>query len=151
VRKILPDLLVGPGIAPADVARLRRAGVTAVLSLQEPGADILDGAMARIRAACARPPEILWRNVAIRDYDPEDLIRRLPDALTALRELIGGGRVVYLHCCEGVNRAPSVALAHLVFERRLELDEALETLLAAHAQARPYEQFLAWIRDPKRR
>ncbi len=147
MRSILPELLVGPGIAPADVPRLRRAGVTAVLSLQEPGADILDGAMARIRAACAAPPEILWRNVAIRDYDPDDLVRRLPEALAALRELVGSGRVVYLHCCEGVNRAPSVALAHLVFDRGLDVETALEALLAAHAQARPYEQFLAWIRS----
>jgi len=146
VRAILPDLLVGPAIAPADVARLRRAGVTGVLSLQEPGADILATAMARIRAACAAPPAIAWRNVAIRDYDPDDLIARLPDALAALAELRAGGGVVYLHCCEGVNRAPSIALAHLVLERAMPLDDALAALAAAHAQARPYREFVRWMR-----
>lgn len=138
---------MGPGIGPHDVARLRRAGVTGILSLQEPGVDIRDDALERIRAACAALPDVAWRNVAIRDYDPQDLIRRVPAAIAALRGLVAERRVVYLHCCEGVNRAPSIALAYLVLERGIALDDALDRLRDAHAGARPYAEFLTWLRS----
>ena len=147
MRRIAEALLVGPGIGPQDVPRLRRAGVGGIVSLQEPDVDIRSDAIARIRAACAAEPSIAWRNVAIRDYDPHDLIRRVPSVLDALRELIAQDRIVYLHCCEGVNRAPSAALAYLVLERGMAVDDALERLLAAHTGARPYAEFVAWMRS----
>ena len=147
MRRITPTLVVGPGITADDVPRLRRSGITAILSLQQPGGDIRVEAMARVRAACAIEPAIAYENVAIRDYDPHDLIRRLPDAITTLRELTAHGRTVYLHCCEGVNRAPSAALAYLVLERGMAVDDALERLRAAHAGARPYAEFVAWMRS----
>jgi hypothetical protein len=143
---VTPALLVGPSITAADVPRLRRAGVRGILSLQEPGPDIRVEAIERVRAACLAAPPIAWRNVPVRDYDPADLVARLPDALAALRELAPRGPV-YLHCCEGVNRAPSVAVAFLVLACEHPLDDALALLRAAHPVARPYDAFLDWLRD----
>lgn len=150
MRRISHDLLVGPAITAEDLPRLRRAGVTGILSLQQPGVDILEDAVARIRVACATPPGVAWRNVAIRDYDPHDLIRQVPAAVASLRALLAEKRVVYVHCCEGVNRAPSIALAYLVLERGIGIEAALEQLLAAHGGARPYAEFLTWVRSPGR-
>jgi protein-tyrosine phosphatase len=123
VTRLTSALAFGPVVTPADTARLRRFGVTAVLSLQESGADVRADAVERMRRACA--PDIDFRHVGVRDYDPDDLIRKLPAVLAALAELHAGGRVTYVHCCEGVNRAPSAALAYLVLNEGVELDDAL--------------------------
>jgi len=138
---------VGPGIWVPDIARLRRAGITAILSLQEPGSDILPAAQDAIRLACATPPPIAYRNVGIRDYDPRDLIDKLPAALEALRGLEAEGHRTYVHCCEGVNRAPSVALGFLVLAAARSVAQGLAELRAAHPDARPYEEFVAWLRE----
>ena len=145
MRRIAATLLVGPGISPADVPRLRLHGVSGVLSLQEAGVDLPLAAIERLRAACA--PSIAYRNVSIRDYDPVDLIDKVGAGLAALAELHAEGRVVYLHCCEGVNRAPSLALGYLVLTEGLPLDEALAHLRAAHPASRPYPAFLDWLRE----
>ena len=136
---------MGAGIGPEDVPRLRRGGVTGILSLQQTGPDIRPEAVERIRRACASSPAIAHRNVPIRDYDPHDLIARLPEALAAVRELSGSDRLVYVHCNEGVNRAPSVALGVLVLDRELPVAEALARVERAHPGARPYEEFVRWL------
>jgi hypothetical protein len=141
-----PWLRIGPGLVPGDLPRLRRAGVRAILSLQEPG-DIAPAAVEGIRVACAAPPEVAYRRVPIRDYDPGDLVARLPAAVAELDRLLEGGRIVYLHCTEGVNRAPSVALGHAVLSLGEPCDAALARLRAAHPMARPYDLFIDWLRS----
>lgn len=144
MRRIRPTLYVGPAAHPQDIQRLRRAGVTAVLSLQEPVRDLPEAAIERIREACGE--SVAYRNVSVRDYDPHDLIRRLPDVLEVLADLHRGGHVVYVHCCEGVNRSPSVALAYLVRSEGLSVDEALAHLAELYPVGRPYAEFVDWLR-----
>jgi dual specificity protein phosphatase-like protein len=147
VKRVADSLYVGPGIWVQDLARLRRAGITAILSLQQPGSDILPAAQQAIREACQAPPEVAYRNVAIRDYDPRDLIDKLPAALDALCGLAADGHRTYVHCCEGVNRAPSVALGFLVLVSAHSVSQGLSRLHAAHPDARPYPEFVAWLRE----
>lgn len=144
MRRIRPRLLVGPAAHPQDLLRLKRAGVTAVLSLQEPGRDLPQAAIERIRAACG--DAIVYRNVGVRDYDPHDLIRRLPAVLEALQELQRDGHVVYVHCCEGVNRSPSVVLAYLVRIEGMDVDAALEHQREIDPVGRPYAEFVDYLR-----
>ena len=146
MRRIRPSLFVGPAALPEDIRRLQRAGVTAVLSLQEPVRDLPEAVIQRIREACGEA--VAYRNVAVRDYDPYDLIRRLPAVLEALVELHRAGHVVYVHCCEGVNRAPSVCLAYLVKIEGLEVDDAIEELAHVDPVGRPYAEFVDWLRRP---
>ena len=145
MRRIRPNLFVGPAAHPQDILHLKRAGVTAVLSLQEPVRDIPEAAIARIRAACGEA--IVYRNVSVRDYDPHDLIRHLPEALAALAELLRAGHVVYVHCCEGVNRSPSVILAYLVRIEGMDVDTALEHQRQIDPVGRPYAEFVEWLRQ----
>ncbi len=144
MRRIRANLLIGPSVHPTDLPRLRRAGVNAILSLQEGGRDLPTAAIDRMQAACE--PVVAFRNVGIPDYDPEGMIRLLPVALETLRGLHADGRVVYLHCTEGINRAPSIALAYLVAAERLEVEVALAEIRAADPIAVPYEQFIDWLR-----
>ena len=116
-----------------------------MLSLQQPGVDLPLSAVERMRAACGS--QILFHNVGIHDYDPDAVIGALPRALPLLHALIGAGRIVYLHCSEGINRAPSVALAYLVRHERPDIDAALAAVRACDAGARPYDAVINWLRD----
>lgn len=144
MRRLRSYLYVGPGVIAPDVPLLQRSGITAVLSLQEAGVDLLAAAMDDMRRRCE--PQIVFRNVAIRDYDPRALILALPIALAALHALVEDGRVVYLHCSEGINRSPSVALAYLVRHEHMPFDDALSELRRSHPLARPYDSVLSWLR-----
>jgi len=143
MKSIRPYLLVGPGVLASDVPQLRRAGITAVLSLQEPGVDLLASAVEQMRSACE--PGIAFRNVAVRDYDPYAVIEALPEVLGDLRSLVAGGHTVYVHCSEGINRSPSVALSYLVRHENLSVTEARAVVARAHPSARPYEALLEWL------
>jgi len=145
MRQLRPHLHLGPSVHATDVARLRRAGVTAVLSLQQAGIDLPRAAMERMRAACE--PRIVFHNVGIHDYDPDAVIEALPAALAVLQGLIGDGRIVYLHCSEGINRAPSVALAYLVRGEGMDVDAAMAELRRCDAGARPYAAVIDWLRS----
>ncbi len=145
MRQIRPHLHFGPSVHPADVPRLRRVGITAVLSLQQAGVDLPQAAIERMRAACE--PGIVFHNISIHDYDPHAVIEALPRALSLLRTLLADGRVVYLHCSEGINRAPSVALAYLVRDEALAVDAAVAQLRACDPGARPYAAVIDWLRN----
>lgn len=140
---IRPYLFTGPTVAAADLPRLRARGVGAILSLQRPGIDLTVDAVMRMRVACE--PAIAFRNVAITDYDPQAVLARLPEALAALAGFVDEGRIVYLHCTEGINRAPSVALAHLVVHEGLTVDRALADVRRAAPFARPYPAVITWL------
>jgi protein-tyrosine phosphatase len=144
MRRLRAGLYIGPSVHPPDLPRLRRAAVSAVLSLQEPGVDLPRAAVERMRAACE--PRIAFRNVPIHDYDPDAVVAALPSALSLLIGLISQGRVVYLHCSEGVNRAPSVALAYLVHHEGLAVEQALLELRQCDPGARPYAAVVEWLR-----
>jgi len=144
MRRLRGHLHFGPSVHPADLGRLRRAGITAVLSLQQPGVDLPHAAIERMRAACA--PRVVFHNVGIHDYDPAAVIAALPRVLPVLDGLIADGRTVYLHCSEGINRAPSVALAYLVRAEGLGVDAALADLRKADPGVRPYAAVIDWLR-----
>ncbi|HXQ20023.1 MAG TPA: dual specificity protein phosphatase family protein [Candidatus Acidoferrales bacterium] len=145
MRQLRPQLYLGASVHPPDVSRLQRAGITAVLSLQQPDVDLPRATIERMRAACE--PHIQFRNVGIHDYDPGAVIEALPAVLPSLHQLIAGGRTVYLHCTEGINRAPSVGLAYLVRYENRDVDGALADLRRCDPGARPYAELIDWLRN----
>ncbi len=145
MRRLLPNLFIGPSVHPLDLPRLCGAGITAVLSLQQPGTDLSPAAIERMRAACARHA-IGFDNIGVHDYDPEAIIAALPTVLARLSTLIDNAHVVYLHCTEGINRAPSVALAYLVHHRQQSVDKAVAEVARCDPGARPYAPLIAWLR-----
>src|SRR5437762_2105326 len=50
-----------------------------------------------------------------------------------LHALIDEGRRVYLHCNAGLNRAPTIAIAHMRAHRNMSLDEAVAYVKARRA------------------
>jgi protein-tyrosine phosphatase len=132
--QILPSLFVGscPGDA-EDIDRLKRdLGITAVLSLQTD----FDLAYWRIhrdkmRAAYKRAGMEI-RRVQVRDFDPDELRRLLPECVRVLGELLQAGHTVYLHCNAALNRSPTVAIAYLCWIKGMTLEEATDYVVQHH-------------------
>lgn len=131
--QILPDLFVGSHPASGDdIDRLTvESDITAVLNLQTDEDMVwwkLDWPML---AAHYLRQGIKVRRLPIRDFDTADLAAKLPEAVSALAQLLQDGHTVLVHCNAGAWRAPTVAIAYLHWCRGWELEQAI-----AHVEQR---------------
>lgn len=62
----------------------------------------------------------------------------LPDLVRALNALLALGRVPYVHCTAGINRAPLSVVGLLTYARGWPLEEAVKVVKAGRPQANPY-------------
>ena len=142
--QVLPEVYVGScPESLEDIDRLqRKLGVTAVLNLQtDEDLDRLGCDWPRLRAHY-RQLHVRVRRVPIRDFDEDDLRKRLPQCVQALGELLRENHTVYVHCTAGMGRAPSVAIAYLNWVQQYELDRAVHLV----ANSRPCSPNLEAIR-----
>jgi atypical dual specificity phosphatase len=134
------DLVIGScPRSPADLERIHAESmVSAVLSVQH------DECLEKLKidyprlARHGRALGLLMERSPMRDFDVEDQRRRLPDAVRALRRLIGQGYRVYLHCTAGINRSPLAAVAYLTWVEGQSLDVAMALLQHARPEVSPY-------------
>jgi hypothetical protein len=120
-----PALFIGPyPQLSEDIDVIKACGVTAVINLQT-DADMRQRSIdwqrlydyyQAVGIACYRLP--IW------DFNEDDLIAKLPEAVSLLKRLLDAGQHVYLHCTAGMGRAPAVAVAYLCRHHDKSLDEA---------------------------
>ena len=67
------------------------------------------------------------------DFSPEDLERRLRGAADLLRDLVGAGHRVYVHCTAGVGRSPATVIGYLAWHKGMDLDEAYNLVKSLRA------------------
>lgn len=119
--EVTPQLYVGPQYGRRGKEALERAGITAGVNLRTEFDDAAHGLA--LVDYCHLP--------TVDDDAPS------PDALARgvafVRDQIGAGRKVYIHCAGGVGRAPTLAAAYLI-STGMARDEAIETI----RQARPF-------------
>ena len=122
-----------------DIDYIRKhTGVTALLSVQT---DLCRGAFGIDFAAHtrhARRRNIRLINAPMRDFDPPDQRRRLPDSVRCLHRLLSSGERVYVYCTAGVNRSPLTVLGYLTFIEGMPPDDACALINAARPEAAPY-------------
>ena len=137
---IRDDIVVGScPMSSRDIDRIRKqTGVTALLSVQT---DLCRAAFdidfaAHIRHAKKRG--LLIINAPMRDFDPPEQRRRLPDAVRCLYRLLSRGDTVYVYCTAGINRSPLSVLGYLTFIEGMPPDDAYALIKTARPQAQPY-------------
>lgn len=69
---------------------------------------------------------IRLRRVPVRDFDPVDLRRNLPQCVRTLNELLENDGIVYVHCNMGLGRSPSVVITYLHWVHQWDLERAAE-------------------------
>jgi len=126
VSQILPNLFVGSFPEnPEDIDGLRQEfGITAVLNVQTDEDMAHHGIIWHRLELHYRSVGIDVRRVPVRDFDPDDLRRKLPMCVELLDELLDLGHVVYLHCNMAVNRSPSIVIAYLHWVQGWTLEKA---------------------------
>ena len=125
--QVLAQLFVGSyPLRTTDIDRLKQDfGITAVLNLHtDDDINNLNLAWAALEDHY-RDSAIEVCRVPVRDFDSEDLRRKLPDCVEALNQLLEDGHIVYVHCTAGMGRSPSVAIAYLHWVEKRDLDEAV--------------------------
>jgi protein-tyrosine phosphatase len=126
--RVFPKIYIGSyPETPEDIDYLRRPmGVTAVLNLQsDDDLRSLDCDWAEMLAQYRRS-RIQVRRVAVRDFDPEDMRKKMSRCVRALHELVQANHVVYVHCTAGVGRAPSVVITYLIWVHQCEITRAIQ-------------------------
>lgn len=146
IAQIRPTLFVGNAPQGAeDAAYLAALGVSAVLCLQTDDDLAQWGFRWSQVEAWHMQQGIVARRLPIPDFSPEAIVAHLDEALAALGALLKDGHTVYLHCSAGINRSPTIAVAHLVRTEGIPVAAALEVVMTARPVARPYASALAAI------
>ena len=126
--QVLPQLFVGSCPTNTDDINHLKVdyGITAILNLQtDHDFDYCELDWGRIESRC-NELGIAVRRIPVRDFDGEDLRRKLSQCVQALDILLKNGQTVYIHCNVGMGRSPSVAIAYLVWRQSWNLDDAIE-------------------------
>lgn len=122
---VTSNLVLGPDPwTPDHLRALKRERVTAILSLQTEEDRGKRGN--EWEESVARQQGFVFRNVPILDFNNADLLRKLPEAVAVLDELLKAGHTVYVHCSAGVSRSPTVVVAYLYWCLDWPLQGALE-------------------------
>jgi len=146
---ILPELLVGAYPGPQDVRWLAdEHGVGAVLNLQD-DADLAakridPAALVEAYAAAGVP----FARLPVSDGDEARMIRVLPEAVAQLAAFIESGRVAYVHCNAGMNRAPTVAIGYVHVHGGRSLADATR-LVTSRRPCVPFRGALTRVYPPR--
>ncbi|MBI3802764.1 MAG: dual specificity protein phosphatase family protein [Nitrospirae bacterium] len=117
----------------ADPELLIQEGIGAILSLQQhpvEGPPLSAGA------------RLVWANVPIEDggdggWDGVPTVEGLAAAVEQIRGWHQEGRRVYLHCRQGIGRAPTVAMAYLTLVRGMHLAHAIARVVERRPMSDP--------------
>ena len=133
--------------SPEDFEVLAGLGVTDVVSLIPPDEAGVTGLQPTVAFRLAVASGLKLHSGAIRDFSHRELAARLPVAVAALSDLLGAGRVVYLHCAHGFNRSPTVAAAWLATARAVDAVVACAQLQALRQCAPDVDAVKAFLRE----
>jgi protein-tyrosine phosphatase len=139
--RILKNLIVGScPVLRKDVRILEEEGVTAVLNLQTDDDFVYWGIDWEGLKRTYDESRILALRYPIRDFDVAHLRVRLQGGVDLLDEMLKN-HTVYLHCSAGINRSPTVAIAFIMMDTGMDLEEAVSHFRKRH-YCEPYTEAL---------
>lgn len=137
--QIESDIFVGSAPqSSVDVARLKQAGITAVISLQSDEDFRTHGIDWKKIQNAYQYSDILIERFPIRDFDEIDMGEKLAPSVVCLDKLLKVGHRLYVHCNAGVCRAPAAVLGYLCHFRGMDVDQGLNYIRKNRPQANPY-------------
>eukprot|EP01024_Parvocaulis_polyphysoides_P052890 TRINITY_DN5249_c0_g4_i2.p1 TRINITY_DN5249_c0_g4~~TRINITY_DN5249_c0_g4_i2.p1 ORF type:complete len:466 (-),score=50.57 TRINITY_DN5249_c0_g4_i2:327-1619(-) len=137
---ITPDIVVGScPRSTDDIQRIiKEAGCNALLSLQcDDCLKALQINYIELRQFGIENETVMVR-IPMRDFDRNDQMLMLPEAVRMLAILLGCGHRVYVHCTAGINRASTTVIGYLTFVQGWSYSEAHDLVKQKRPQAHPY-------------
>ncbi|CAK7328062.1 unnamed protein product [Dovyalis caffra] len=142
--KVTEQIHVGSCIqTPADVEKLSKLGVTAVLNFQS-GIEAENWGINSnlINESCQRF-NILMINYPIREADSFDMRKKLPFCVGLLLRLLKKNHRVFATCTTGFDRSPACVIAYLHWMTDTSLHAAYNFITGLHS-CRPDRPAIAW-------
>eukprot|EP00897_Mesotaenium_endlicherianum_P009222 jgi/Mesen1/8328/ME000046S07717 len=135
---VMPQLYIGSCLqTPADVGVLtRELGLTAVLNLQLANDATNWGIDTDAIARVAKEEGLLFVNLPIKSFEPNELRMKLPMAMGTLHRLLRRGHHCYVASTAGMGRAPAVVIAYLHWICAMPFGDAYE-LITSLRQSSP--------------
>ncbi|XP_015985168.2 dual specificity protein phosphatase 12 isoform X1 [Rousettus aegyptiacus] len=126
--QVRPGLYLGGAAAVAEPGRLRRAGITAVLTVDSAEPDFQVEGLRRLFVPALDQPEA-------------DLLSHLDRCVAFVRQARAEGRAVLVHCHAGVSRSVAVMTAFMMKTDQLTFEKAYENLRTVKPEAKMNEEF----------
>ena len=139
--RILKNLFVGScPILHEDIRKLKEEDVTAVLNLQT-DSDLAywDIDWKDLKKVYDKS-QILAIRYPIRDFDMAHLRERLEGGVDLLDKMLND-HTVYLHCSAGINRSPTIAIAFIMRDMDMGMEDAVSHFSDRH-YCEPYVEAL---------
>lgn len=90
----------------------------------------------------ANSGHLKYENYELCDTTTEDLLRVVDEIVAKIGEHIKSGRKVVVHCFKGISRAPSVVMAYLIRQERLQLELAFDLVKKKSPKVDPNAGFM---------
>ncbi|KAJ1962490.1 tyrosine protein phosphatase yvh1 [Dipsacomyces acuminosporus] len=128
--QITDGLYVGSSMAENDMAKLKEAGITHILSIAT-------------HYQPSHPSSFVYMSISIDDLPEENIIQYFPECNRFISEALSGeeGRVL-VHCMAGQSRSVAAAAAYLMEKDGLAADQALAMIKEKRSQINPNEGFV---------
>lgn len=128
--RVTDFLFVGGAAAAKDRAGLQSAGVTHILNC------------AASVAPDFFPNDFLYFNLRLRDHSSQDIARHFYTVFDFIETARRCGGRVFVHCVKGISRSPTMAIAYLMWYKRIGLYKALDLLRQARPVVDPNAGFI---------
>ena len=129
--QITENIVIGTcPMVPDDLKKIQsEAEISGVLSLQHDDClafwDIKYATMYRTGTVRG----LMMERCPIKDFDVQDVRKRLPKAILMLANMLTLEHRVYVHCTAGMGRAPTVVLGYLTLVEGYSPDDAIHLIL----------------------
>ena len=131
--EIIPGLFVADMYTATSAAVIRELGITHVVSVLKDG--------------CPHYPQNLQHIcVPIEDKRSAEILGHLDSITEWIQRALANGGQVMVHCVWGMSRSASFAIAFLMANRRMSLDDALKHVVARRKIVKPNSGFMHQLR-----
>lgn len=123
-------LFIGGAIAAKDKDTLTQAGITHIINC------------AAAVAPDFYPEDFLYYNVRLRDHSSQDMARHFYNVFDFIERARKCGGRIFVHCVKGISRSPTMAIAYLMWYKRINMYQALDFVRQARPAVDPNAGFI---------
>lgn len=128
--RVTDFLYVGGASAAKDRESLLQVGVTHIINC---AANV---------APDFFPNDFLYYNIRLRDHSSQDIARHFYNVFDFIEKARRRGGRVFVHCVKGISRSPTMAIAYLMWYKRIGMYKALDFIRQARPVVDPNAGFI---------
>lgn len=128
--RITEFLYIGGSTAAKDFDSLSTLGITHVINC----------------AACVVPAyftdDFIYYNLRLRDHSSQEIGRHFYSIFNFIESAHASGGKIFVHCVKGISRSPTLAIAYIMWSKRMGVYQALEFVRHARPVVDPNAGFI---------